>query len=127
MVLASPCQVFCWKKINITFDTDVRNIWKYFQRDDFKLEDVYLTEEYLRSYIYEKTGKKVFFNNEKQYLDFLEKNEIEYDLNFDISYIVYEGGEGKYYIQDKKIYDNVPPVELFKYPNGYYAAMLDLV
>jgi hypothetical protein len=83
--------------------------------------------ESLKEYIKEKTLKDVYFLTTKEYLNFLIQNRVPYQINKEYSYIVYSKVGEKISVTEKYIIDNRPPLELYRYSDGGFASLLDLI
>lgn len=114
---------------NSGYDMTITNIWKLFYNMKPNILNDYFgwNNEIFKNYIKEKTNKEVFFMKSNEYINFLIQNRIPYMIKKEYSYIVYSKVGEKINVTEKYIIDKRPPLELYRYDEGGYASLLDLV
>ena len=114
---------------NSGYNLTLTTIWKLFYNMKTNILEKYFgwNSQTLENYIKEKTNKDIFFLTVKEYLNFMIQNRIPYTIKKEYSYICYSKIGGKISVADKYIIDKRPPLELYRYDEGGYASLLDLV
>tara|TARA_R110002126_G_scaffold190849_1_gene338972 strand:+ start:393 stop:4385 length:3993 start_codon:yes stop_codon:yes gene_type:complete len=114
---------------NKGYDMKLTTIWSELMKVKDNMIEKYFgwNMESLKEYIKEKTLKDVYFLTTKEYLNFLIQNRVPYQINKEYSYIVYSKVGEKISVTEKYIIDNRPPLELYRYSDGGFASLLDLI
>ena len=114
---------------NIGYNVKLSNIWIKMRqiKKEVLMKEFGWNLEVFRNFIKEKTMKDIYFLDNDSYLNFLLQNKVPYENMKEYSYIVYSKVGNKYSITEKYIIDNRTPLELYRYAEGGYAALLDVV
>jgi len=116
-------------KENSGYNLTLTNIWNLLSKIKDQMIEKYFgwNLENLRAYVKEKTLKDIYFLTVKEYLDFLLQNRIPYQIMKEYSYIIYSKVGNRILVTEKYIIDKRSPLELYRYNEGGFASLLDLV
>lgn len=120
-----------WKltRLNLGYNLTNRNIWEKLLsvKENIIEKEFGWNSQKLKDFIMEKTGKETFCMSVKDYIKFIVKNRIPYQIEKEFSYIVYSRSGNRIVVTEKYIIDKKTPLQLYRYAEGGYCSLLDIV